>query len=153
MKTEDVKQITMPVLERRGLFLVALKISKDNVIEILIDAMEGVNIQTCIDVSREIEAAMNRDEEDFELTVASAGIGYPFRVEEQYRKNIGNTVEVQLTDNRKLTGTLTAFDAAEVRISYEEKKQVEGSKKKQIVTTEAAIPRTDIRVIKDVVKF
>lgn len=153
MKTEDVKQITMPVLERRGLFLVELNISKDNVIEILIDAMEGVNIQTCIDVSREIEAAMNRDEEDFELTVASAGIGYPFRVEEQYRKNIGNTVEVQLTDNRKLTGTLTAFDAAEVRISYEEKKQVEGSKKKQIVTTEAAIPRTNIRVIKDVVKF
>lgn len=153
MKTEDVKQITMPVLERRGLFLVELNISKDNVIEILIDAMEGVNIQTCIDVSREIEAAMNRDEEDFELTVASAGIGYPFRVEEQYRKNIGNTVEVQLTDNRKLTGTLTAFDATEVRISYEEKKQVEGSKKKQIVTTEAAIPRTNIRVIKDVVKF
>lgn len=153
MKTEDVKQITMPVLERRGLFLVELKISKDNVIEILIDAMEGVNIQTCIDVSREIEAAMNRDEEDFELTVASAGIGYPFRVEEQYRKNIGNTVEVQLTDNRKLTGTLTAFDAAEVHISYEEKKQVEGCKKKQIVTTEAAIPRTNIRVIKDVVKF
>lgn len=153
MKAEDVKQITMPILEARGLFLVDLKISKDNVIEILIDAMEGVNIQTCIDVSREIEAGMNRDEEDFELTVASAGIGYPFRVEEQYRKNIGNTVEVQLTDNKKLTGTLTAFDEAAIHIRYEEKKQVEGSKKKQLVTTDAAIPRTDIRVIKDVVKF
>ncbi len=89
MKTEEIKHlITEPVLTEHHLFLVELKISKDNVIEVFVDALEGVNIQTCIAVSREIESSLNRDEEDFELTVSSAGLGYPFKVEQQYQKKI-----------------------------------------------------------------
>ena len=89
MKTEEIKHLIEPVLTEHHLFLVELKISKDNVIEVFVDALEGVNIQTCIAVSREIESSLNRDEEDFELTVSSAGLGYPFKVEQQYQKNLG----------------------------------------------------------------
>ena len=64
MKKEVIKQIAEPILNANKLFLVDLKISKSNVIHILIDAMEGVNIQTCINISREIESHLNRDEED-----------------------------------------------------------------------------------------
>ena len=153
MKTEDIKHITEPILARHGLFLVDLKISKDNVIEIFTDAQEGVNIQTCITVSREIEAHLNRDEEDFELTVSSAGIGYPFKVDGQYRKNLGKTVEVKLKDNTKLCGLLKAFDAENVTIEYEEKVTVEGKKKKEVVKTEKTLPREEIKEIKDVIVF
>ena len=73
MKTEEIKHLIEPILTEHHLFLVELKISKDNVIEVFVDALEGVNIQTCIAVSREIESSLNRDEEDFELTVSSAG--------------------------------------------------------------------------------
>ncbi len=52
MKTEYIKAIAEPILENRNLFLVDLKISKDNVIEIFADALQGMNIQTCIEVSR-----------------------------------------------------------------------------------------------------
>lgn len=153
MKTEDIKRITETTLTHHELFLVDLKVSKDNVIEIFADALNGVSIQTCITVSREIEEQLNRDEEDFELTVSSAGIGYPFKVDGQYQKNLGKTVEVRLNDNNKLTGTLLHFNDESILLEYEEKKAIEGSKKKQSVKTEKTIGREEIKEIKDVVKF
>ena len=153
LKTEEIKHLIEPILTEHHLFLVELKISKDNVIEVFVDALEGVNIQTCIAVSREIESSLNRDEEDFELTVSSAGIGYPFKVEQQYQKNLGKSVEIKLNDHTKLNGILLRFTPEEIVIEQEEKKIIEGSKRKQLVKTERTIVRKDIKEIKDVVKF
>lgn len=153
MKTEDIKAIAEPVLENRKLFLVDLKIGKDNLIEIFVDALEGVNLQTCIEVSREIESGLDRDKEDFELTVSSAGIGYPFKVEGQYRKNLGNSVEITLSDNNRLTGVLKAFDEETLTVECEEKRTMEGKKKKETVKVEKTLQRKDIRQIKDIVTF
>ena len=153
MKTEEIKHLIEPVLTEHHLFLVELKISKDNVIEVFVDALEGVNIQTCIAVSREIESSLNRDEEDFELTVSSAGLGYPFKVEQQYQKNLGKSVEIKLNDHTKLNGILLRFTPEEIVIEQEEKKIIEGSKRKQLVKTERTIVRNDIKEIKDIVKF
>ena len=110
MEIEYVKKIVEPILAAGGLFLADLKISRDNVIEVYVDSMTGVDIQTCIDLSKEIEKHLDRDAEDFELTVASAGIGYPFKVEQQYAKNVGKPVEAKLKDGRKIEGVLKAFD-------------------------------------------
>ena len=44
MKTEEIKHLIEPILTEHHLFLVELKISKDNVIEVFVDALEGVNI-------------------------------------------------------------------------------------------------------------
>ncbi len=148
MKTEYIKAIAEPILENRNLFLVDLKISKDNVIEIFADALQGMNIQTCIEVSREIETRLNRNEEDFELTVSSAGIGYPFKVEGQNK-----TVEIKFQDNSKLTGILKSFNPETLTVEYEEKKVVEGKKKKEIVKTEKILQREEIKEIKDIVTF
>ena len=153
MKTEYIKAIAEPILEHRNLFLVDLKISKDNVIEIFADALQGMNIQTCIEVSREIETRLNRNEEDFELTVSSAGIGYPFKVEGQYKKNLNKTVEIKFQDNSKLTGILKSFNPETLTVEYEEKKVVEGKKKKEIVKTEKILQREEIKEIKDIVTF
>ncbi len=153
MKTEYIKAIAEPILENRNLFLVDLKISKDNVIEIFADALQGMNIQTCIEVSREIETRLNRNEEDFELTVSSAGIGYPFKVEGKYKKNLNKTVEIKFQDNSKLTGILKSFNPETLTVEYEEKKVVEGKKKKEIVKTEKILQREEIKEIKDIVTF
>ena len=125
MKIEEIKQVTEGILEARGLFIVDLSVSKDNDVEIFIDGQNGVNIQTCIEVSREIEQHFDRETEDFELTVSSAGIGYPFKVEGQYLKNIGKTVEVRLADNTKLEGILKAVSPDTICLEYEEKKTIE----------------------------
>ena len=153
MKIEEIKQITEQILETKPLFLVDLSISKNNVIEVFIDAQAGVSIQTCMEVSREIEQHLDRETEDFELTVASAGIGYPFKVEGQYKKNIGKSVEVKLNDNTKLTGILQAFTPETVTLEVEEKQTVEGKKKKELIKTEKIIDRSEIKQIKDIVTF
>ncbi len=153
MEIEYVKTVAAPILANRELFLVDLKVSRDNVIELYVDSLNGVNIQTCIEVSREIELHMNRDEEDFELTVSSAGIGYPFKVDGQFTKNLNKSVEAKLKDGKKINGLLKAFDSNSVTIEYEIKEAVEGSKKKQLVTHTDTIQREDIKEIRDVVKF
>lgn len=154
MKTaEEIKTIAASLLGNSDLFLVSATVSGDNKIEILIDSPTGVNITTCMEISRQLEKQLDRDAEDFELTVASAGIGYPFLVEGQYRKNIGNTVEVRLKEAGTLNGVLKAYDGDRIVIECEEKKSVEGKKKKETVKTEKTICLSDIRQIKDVVTF
>ena len=54
-------------------FLVDLKITSDNRIFVSIDGDEGVLIDDCVALSRAIENSLDRDAEDFELNVASAG--------------------------------------------------------------------------------
>lgn len=151
--TEEIKSVLEPLLIDGELFIVSISVSRDNKIEVLIDSPAGVNINTCIELSRKIEEKLNREEEDFELTVGSAGIGYPFVVEGQYRKNIGKPVEIKLKDSTQLCGILKAYDGKQIQIEYEEKKSVEGKKKKEIVRTERDILLDDISQIKDVVSF
>lgn len=154
MKTvEELKEVVESVIKDKNLFLVDLTLSKSNVIEIFIDSLEGVDINACICVSRDVEDKLNRDEEDFELTVSSAGIGYPFKVPQQYQKNIGKTVEVKLDDNNKLTGVLKSFNGEEIVVECEEKKMVEGKKRKESVQTEKTIRLNHIKQIKDVIIF
>lgn len=153
MKIENIKTIVNPILKSKDLYLVDLKISKDNVIELFIDSFQGVKLQTCIEISRELETHLNREEEDFELTVSSAGIGYPFKVKEQFQKNLSKSVEAKLKDNTKVSGILKCFDDQTITLEYEEKQLVEGSKKKQLVKIEKTIFLEEIKEIRDIVVF
>jgi len=97
-----VKKIVEEKLAELDLFLVDLKIDTSNKIDIAIDGDSGVGIDQCIAVSRAVEGSLDREKEDFELMVASPGIGQPFKVHRQYTKAIGRPVEVQLLDGPRL---------------------------------------------------
>lgn len=154
MKTaEEIKSITEQTIANSGLFLVDVKVSKNNAIEITIDAQDGVNIDTCSQVSRKVETLLDRENEDFELTVSSAGIGCPFKVDGQYRKNIGKKVEVKSSDSSCIEGILKSYDGEKIVVEYEEKKIVEGKKTKETVKTDKTFFLSDIRQIKDIVSF
>ena len=72
----------------RGLFIVDITISASNVINIELDKEQGgVSIEDCISVSRNVEHNLNREVEDFELNVSSAGMDRPLRHEKQFHKN------------------------------------------------------------------
>ena len=91
-------------------FLVNLKITPDNRIFVDIDGDNGITIDDCIELSRAIEGQLNRDEEDFELNVSSAGADQPLKLLRQYRKNMGRDVEVVYLDGEKVEGELTAAE-------------------------------------------
>ena len=100
--TEEIKDIIETILQGTDLFLVDLKVSPDNSIEVYIDSLKGINVDSCVTLSKQLDAKLDRDTEDFELTVSSAGIGYPFKVTQQYEKKLGNQVEVKLQNGGNL---------------------------------------------------
>ena len=83
-------------LEGTDKFLVDLHISKDNRINVSIDGDNGINIDDCIELSRYIESHLDREVEDFELNVASAGLDTPLKLLRQYKKNVGRSLRVEL---------------------------------------------------------
>ena len=149
----EIKEIMDTILQGTDLFLVDLSVAADNSIEVEIDAPKGVNVDTCREVSRKLEERLDRETEDFALTVCSAGIGYPFKVPQQYEKNIGNTVEVKLANGQKLEGTLKAHTENGITVEVEEKVAAEGKRKKTTVKTEKDIQFSEIKEVKDIIIF
>ena len=85
-----VLDIVKDVLEGSDKYLVNMKITPDNRIFVDIDGDNGINIEDCIEVSRAIENSLNRDEEDFELNVSSAGADSPLKMPRQYPPPCGS---------------------------------------------------------------
>lgn len=138
-------------LEGTDKFLVEMHISGDNRINVAIDGDNGVTIDDCIELSRHIEKNLNRDEEDYELNVASAGLDNPLKLHRQYVKNIGRTLAITTTDGEKITGKLMEVSDNDIVVEPENLSR----KKKQNLDEESTrtILFDDIQVAKIVVKF
>ena len=95
----------------------------------------------------------DREEEDFSLTVMSAGIGQPLILPRQYRKMIGKEVEVVLKDGSKLIATLKSFSDDTLTLTYTEKVAVEGKKRKVATEIERSLALSDIKTTKEYLNF
>ena len=144
---EKIKILEMvsAALEGTEKYLVNLKITPDNRIFVDIDGDQGVTIDDCIELSRAIEGQLDREEEDFELNVSSAGADQPLKLTRQYRKNLGREVEVVTMDGEKLTGTLTE--------AGEEGFTVRTAGDKRQPTQENTLRYADVKSTRVVLKF
>ena len=140
-------------LEGKEYFLADLQISADDRIVVEIDHADGVWIDDCVDLSRFIESGLDRDAEDFELEVGSAGIGQPFKVLRQYEIHEGERVEVLTTEGRRLEGLLTAVTPEGFVLVTQEKCRVEGKKRPVLVDVEVPLKYTGVKWTKYVVDF
>jgi ribosome maturation factor RimP len=113
---------------------VDVTVSRDNVITVEIDNDEGVNIDECVELSHFIDEHLDRDVEDFELEVGSAGLTSPLKCLRQYRKYEGEPVVVQTRSGEKLKGTLGKADEQGFEVTVTRRVKPEGSKKKVDVT-------------------
>jgi len=107
-----IRQLVESHVQDTNLFLVDVLVKQGNAITVIIDGNESVTINDCVQISRLIEHSLDRDKEDFELKVMSAGADTPFQDERQYRKNIGKKVKVTTKEKVKYQGILTAFDGS-----------------------------------------
>lgn len=126
---QKLTEVVEEAIKDSDIFLVDIKISKSNEIVVEIDSMDSLDIDTCVDITRKIEAAFDRDVEDYELEVGSAGLTAPFKVKQQYVKNIGNDVEVVTRDGRKLSGRLAEVGDENFIIEVPTKVKHEGQKR------------------------
>ncbi len=145
---QALKSFVESRLEGSRYFLVDLRVSPDNIIQVEIASPEGVDLDECVELSRAIEAAFPRDEEDYELEVGSAGLTSPFKVPAQYAMNVGRDVEVLTADGRKLKGRLAAADADGFTVEVAEKVKKEGAKRPVVEMHPLTFAYSDAKSVK-----
>lgn len=140
-------------LEGKDYFLVDVSVSPDDKIVVEIDHAEGVWIDDCVELSRYIESKLDREAEDYELEVGSAGIGQPFKVLQQYVIHIGKDVEVLTKDGRKLTGVLKEVDETHFVVTILKKVKPEGAKRPKMVEEDVTFTYEEIKYTKYLISF
>lgn len=119
-----VLDIVKDTLEGTEKYLVNMRITPDNRIFVDIDGDNGINIDDCIELSRTIENKLNREEEDFELNVSSAGAEAPLKMPRQYRRHIGRMLSVEPFEGEAVQGTLLEADEEQFVIKTKGQKKV-----------------------------
>ena len=140
-------------LEDKDYFLVDVSVSPDDKIVVEIDHAEGVWIDDCVELSRFIESKLDREEEDYELEVGSAGIGQPFKVLQQYLIHIGKEVEVLTKEGKKLEGVLKEADENHFVVTIQKKVKLEGAKRPKLVDEDVTFTFEEIKYTKYLISF
>lgn len=150
---ERIEDIIRDTIKDKNAFIVDIKVSSSNKINVEIDSVDGFTIDNCVEVSRLIESKLDRAEEDFELEVASAGLSEPFKVIQQYQKNINKDIETLTKSGIKMRGTLSKVTDEGFEIEESKMVKVEGKKKKQPVVEKHWFTFNEVKSTKVVIKF
>ena len=151
---DKIISIVAPKLEELGCFLVDVKANtSNNKFEVYIDNMAGITIETCEKVSRFIEFNLDNDPDfpkQYSLDVSSPGMDNPFKVPQQYAKNISKTVEVVLNNGIKKEGILLSADDDTLVLQVHLPPKKKGMKPE---TMEETLHRGDIKATKKKISF
>lgn len=150
---ETIQKLVQEKIDNTDFFIVDIKVDTANNISIFVDSKESFDVQTCVDISKHVENSLDRDEEDFALEVSSAGIGYPFKVIQQYEKAVGKTIEVLFSDGKKLEGTLIKVNPESFELEYQMKEKPEGAKRPKLVTKQQEIKYDSTKSVIETIKF
>ena len=138
----------------RGCFIVDISVSKDNDIVLTVESEEGtIELDDCVALSRYFETKFDREEEDYSLTVSSAGLDQPFKVYKQYLKAVGTKVEVSLKGGKKMVAELEAADQESITLKYVAKEAVEGKKKKELVEHLDRFTMDQVNAVRPYIEF
>lgn len=148
-----ITQLVEEKLASSDNYLVDVVVKPGNLIIIEIDNDEAVCIDDCVELSRYVEEHLDRDVEDFELEVGSAGVTSPFKVLRQYVKNIGNEVEMLLKSGVKLTGVLKSADENGAVVTVEKQIKPDGAKRKVTVREDQSYTFEEIKYTKYLIRF
>ena len=153
IEKKTVCQIVEEWLEGKDYFLVEVTVSPDDKIVVEIDHAEGEWIEDCVELSRFIESKLNREEEDYELEVGSAGIGQPFKVVQQYYNHIGSEVEVLTKSGKKLAGVLKEADEEKFVVTVQKKVKLDGAKRPKLMEEDETFRYDEIKYTKYLISF
>ena len=104
-------------------------------------------------MSRFLQERLREELGDFELEVGSAGIGQPFKVEQQYINHIGDEIEVLGADGKKIQGVLKEVNGREFVLIVKEKQTVEGKKRPVMVDVDKTYSMDTVKYAKYVLAF
>jgi len=122
-----IHKILEGITEGTELFLVDIRLKPGNKIFVEIDKNTGITVDECGIISKQVEQLLDRDIEDYELNVSSPGLTRPFKVPEQYKKNIGKKIEVLKKNGVKKEGILKMADKNGIILETGINKKLENS--------------------------
>jgi ribosome maturation factor RimP len=126
IQLQEIQVIVNEIIDDKSLFpgmnifIVDIKVSNDNLIQVFVDDINGLGIDECAKISKAIEKKINRDSEDFELLISSPGIDKPFKVIQQYLKHINKEIVVKMKDGILIKGYLLSVNDAGIIVNTKE---------------------------------
>ena len=150
---EVVKTLVDEWLQQGDYFLVDIIFGADDRIVIEIDHADGVWIADCAELSRYLQETLGEELGDYELEVGSAGLGQPFKVEQQYKNHIGDEVEVLQADGVKLKGVMKEVDGRTFVVTVKEKQVVEGKKRPVMANVDKTFSMDEVKSVKYLLAF
>lgn len=101
-KIDELNSLVEPVVSGMGFQLWGIEYirsGKFSTLRIYIDHEDGINVDHCADVSRQVSAVMDVEDPistNYTLEVSSPGLDRPLFTEEQYLQSVGEWVEIKL---------------------------------------------------------
>jgi ribosome maturation factor RimP len=138
-RKDDIEQIIEPAVAALGFELLGIDFitqGRHSLIRLYIDSDNGVDVENCADVSRQVSAVLDVEDPingEYTLEVSSPGIERPLFKPEHFTRVIDQIIAVRLSiplnGRRKFKGELTevredgitiVFDDSEIRIGFNE---------------------------------
>ncbi|MGH3311116.1 MAG: ribosome maturation factor RimP [Streptomyces sp.] len=119
-QSDRLRGLLEPLVGRKGLDLEEVDVTpagKRRVLRVVVDAEDGVQLDTCAELSRSLSEAL--DETDvmggspYVLEVTSPGADRPLTVQRHYRRAVGRLIKAHLTETAgggELTARVTRVD-------------------------------------------
>lgn len=134
-------------------YVVDVQVHLGNRIVVELGSDEGIGIDECVRLTKHLESLHDREQEDYELEVGSAGLTSPFKVLRQYESAVGTSVEVLRRGGIKEKGELREVTPEAVTLVVQRRIKPEGAKRKVDIEQELLIPMEEILQCKRVLEF
>lgn len=121
--TEEIKRLAAGFLKPEQFVvdvIVTAKKGPGKVI-VLVDGDSGVNIDDCAELSRQLSKALDEIgliDDRYVLEVSTPGVDQPLKLQRQYRKHVGRTLKLKISD-RMLDGKLVDVTDDQIIVNEE----------------------------------
>ncbi|MBC8184977.1 ribosome maturation factor RimP [candidate division KSB1 bacterium] len=129
VSTEKIKALILPVLEFQDIDLVDIDLKGlpgNQVLRIFIDRENGVSLDLCTKVSRDVSDILDTEDimkEKYRLEVSSPGFDRPLKTFKDFRRNVNRKIKIEYLNetNEQVisTGTIQTVDMNEVFLQEE----------------------------------
>ncbi len=144
--------IEQSVARNPDLFILDLNIGPERNVSLIIDGYRPVPLSECVRISREVESAMEAEDEDFALTVGTFDVSQWFTDRRQFPKNIGRQLQVQTPEGTH-EGQLVEIDDAGIVLEQKVREPKPVGKGKHTVIKRLEIPYEQISKAKVKLQF
>lgn len=127
---QKTEEILLPIIEEHGFELVDVEYVKEGsswYLRAYIDKPGGITIDDCEAVSRKLSDILDEKdyiEDAYILEVSSPGLGRPLKKEKDYKRSIGEEVEIRtyrtIKKRKDFIGILKGYDENTVTIETED---------------------------------